>query len=101
MKDEGFVGPHRRRIRVYSLTDLDLDCPSNEAQIRSETQMQRAVERLLLLGGILCIASPSSAQQESLIVMARANGGTAGVAVDVCGPLSTVESISGPSSLIV
>jgi hypothetical protein len=63
--------------------------------------MQSSVEWLVLAGAIVCIASQSSAQEQSLIVSARENGGTARVVVDVDGPVSTVESIVGPSSLIV
>jgi len=63
--------------------------------------MDRSLARIILTGVILCFASRSSAQEQSLIVSARANGGSASVLVDVCGPLSTVESIVGPSSLIV
>jgi hypothetical protein len=63
--------------------------------------MRSSVERLLLVGAIVCVASHSSAQEQSLVVTARGNGGSASVVIDTCGPLSTVESIVGPSSLIV
>lgn len=63
--------------------------------------MRNSVDRLIFVAVIVCIASQSNAQQQSLIVLARANGGSAGVAVDVDGPVSTVDTIVGPSSLIV
>jgi hypothetical protein len=63
--------------------------------------MNSSIARLTLVGAVVCTASQSSAQQQSLIELARANGGSASVVIDVCGPRSTVESIVGPSSLIV
>jgi len=63
--------------------------------------MNSSIARLILVGAVVCTASQSSAQQQSLIELARANGGSASVVIDVCGPRSTVESIVGPSSLIV
>jgi len=62
--------------------------------------MRHIVDRLVLVGVVVFLASPSSAQQ-SLIEQARANGGTANVVIDVDGPISTVESMTEPSFLIV
>ena len=58
----------------------------------------------MLVGAIVSLAfqsNPDAREQDSLLVLARANGGSAGVTIDVCGPLSTIESIVEPSSLIV
>ena len=63
--------------------------------------MKSSVDRLILVGVIACIASEAGALEQSLIATARANGGTARVAIAVDYPLLTVESIVGPSSLIV
>lgn len=63
--------------------------------------MRNSVARLILVGVIGCIASQSNAQQQSLIVSARANGGSAHVTLDVDGPVSTIDTMVGPSSLIV
>ncbi len=53
-------------------------------------------------GNVLVVADATSAQQDdSLITSARRNHGTAGLVIDVDDPVSTVESIVEPSSLIV
>src|SRR5262249_40427531 len=64
--------------------------------------MKHSVERrALLVAAIICIASQHSAQGQSLIERARANGGTSRTVVDVDGPVLAVESIVEPSSLIL
>lgn len=63
--------------------------------------MRNGVDRLILAALIVSMASQTTAQRQSLIVAARANGGTANVDIEVNGPIGTVESMIEPSSLIV
>jgi hypothetical protein len=68
--------------------------------------MHAKPRRLILLGAIACAfsplrAAPTPTEQESLVTAALRNGGNSHVTIDVDDPVSTVDSIVQPSSLIV
>src|SRR6476620_55265 len=97
----GRWAPSRCQYAVFGAWRLQNWILTTQLTRRRLTPMRNSVARHILVSVIVCISSQSNAQQQSLIVSARANGCSARVTVDVDGPVGTIDTMVGPSSLIV